>query len=413
MAEYEDTELTAKVLDKLSKLPPLVQPSEVEALKKLMGMAGRGKRFIIQGGDCAERFVDCESERLEAQIKLMLQMGMVHEEITLTAPVCIARIAGQYGKPRSKPTEVVEGHGEIMSYKGDNINGFDPTERKWDPERLLTGYWHSAATLNYLRGLTSSDENLFNLDLDSLGSSKDIDDMKKVAASIKDKTSAPKTFFTSHEAMQLDLEEALTRKAGDKYYNLSAHMVWIGDRTRQLTGAHIEYFRGISNPIGCKVGPSMKDDELIELVKILNPNKEEGRLMLITRYGAGKVEATLPGHIEAVKKSGIPVVWQCDAVHGNVITASNKLKTRKVEDILSEITSCMKIHKEKGTILGGVHLEATGQKDVTECLGGCIGITEDGLLKNYETQCDPRMNYSQALETSFNVANECKRQRLS
>jgi len=338
---------------------------------------------------------------------------MVHEEITLTAPVCIARIAGQYGKPRSKPTEVVEGHGEIMSYKGDNINGFDPTERKWDPERLLTGYWHSAATLNYLRGLTSSDENLFNLDLDSLGSSKDIDDMKKVAASIKDKTSAPKTFFTSHEAMQLDLEEALTRKAGDKYYNLSAHMVWIGDRTRQLTGAHIEYFRGISNPIGCKVGPSMKDDELIELVKILNPNKEEGRLVLITRYGAGKVEATLPGHIEAVKKSGIPVVWECDAVHGNVITASNKLKTRKVEDILSEITSCMKIHKEKGTILGGVHLEATGQKTVTECLGGCIGITEDGLLKNYETQCDPRMNYSQALETSFNVANECKRQRLS
>jgi len=413
MAEYEDKELTAKVLDKLSKLPPLVQPSEVEALKKLMGMAGRGERFIIQGGDCAERFVDCESERLEAQIKLMLQMGMVHEEITLTAPVCIARIAGQYGKPRSKPTEVVEGHGEIMSYKGDNINGFDPTERKWDPERLLTGYWHSAATLNYLRGLTSSDENLFNLDLDSLGSSKDIDDMKKVAASIKDKTSAPKTFFTSHEAMQLDLEEALTRKAGDKYYNLSAHMVWIGDRTRQLTGAHIEYFRGISNPIGCKVGPSMKDDELIELVKILNPNKEEGRLVLITRYGAGKVEATLPGHIEAVKKSGIPVVWECDAVHGNVITASNKLKTRKVEDILSEITSCMKIHKEKGTILGGVHLEATGQKTVTECLGGCIGITEDGLLKNYETQCDPRMNYSQALETSFNVANECKRQRLS
>lgn len=413
MAEYEDTELTAKVLDKLSKLPPLVQPSEVEALKKLMGKAGRGERFIIQGGDCAERFVDCESERLEAQIKLMLQMGMVHEEITQTPPVCIARIAGQYGKPRSKPTEVVEGHGEIMSYKGDNINGFDPTERKWDPERLLTGYWHSAATLNYLRGLTSSNENLVDLDLDSLGSSKDIDDMKKVAASIKDKTSAPKTFFTSHEAMQLDLEEALTRKAGDKYYNLSAHMVWIGDRTRQLTGAHIEYFRGISNPIGCKVGPSMKDDELIELVKILNPNKEEGRLMLITRYGAGKVEATLPGHIEAVKKSGIPVVWQCDAVHGNVITASNKLKTRKVEDILSEITSCMKIHKEKGTILGGVHLEATGQKTVTECLGGCIGITEDGLLKNYETQCDPRMNYSQALETSFNVANECKRQRLS
>merc|ERR1712151_509297 len=219
-------------------------------------------------------------------------------------------------------------------------------------------------------------------------------------------TKADAEFFTAHEAMQLDLEEALTRKVEDKYYNLSAHLVWIGDRTRQIDGAHIEYFKGIANPIGVKVGPSMKNDELVELVNILNPNKEEGRLMLITRYGAGKVQDFLPGHIDAVKKSGVPVVWQCDAVHGNVITASNKFKTRKLEDMVREVAACIAVHREKGTILGGIHLEVTGQKTVTECLGGCIGITEDMLPTNYETYCDPRLNYAQSLEAAFKVADE-------
>lgn len=413
MAEYDDKEVTAKVLNKLSKLPPLVQVCEIDQLKSLLAEAGRGERFIVQGGDCAERFMDCEQDRLEAQIKLMIQMGSIHKETTATPAVCIARIAGQYGKPRSKPTEVVEGYGEIMSFKGENINGFAPEERKWDPERLLLGYWHSAATLNFLRGyVASGDKALSTIDAGLLSASPHAETYKATAASIESKA-CDGQFFTAHEAMQLDLEEALTRPVGDKYYNVSAHMVWIGDRTRQVTGAHVEYFSGISNPIGCKIGPSMKNDELIELLQKLNPSKEEGRVTLITRYGASKVDEFLPGHIEAVKSSGIPVVWQCDAVHGNVVTASNKLKTRKVEDIQAEISQCIAIHKKCGTILGGIHLECTGQQTVTECTGGCTGVTEEMLTNNYETYCDPRLNYAQAIETSFKVAAEVKEQRSS
>jgi len=326
--------------------------------------------------------------------------------------VRIARIAGQYGKPRSKPTEVVEGYGEIYSFKGDNINGFAPADRKWDPERLLQGYFHSAATLNYLRSITNNEgtdlDKFAAIDIDVLKPSTNFDSFKEAADAIKSKpvTKADAEFFTAHEAMQLDLEEALTRKVGDKYYNLSAHLVWIGDRTRQIGGAHLEYFRGISNPIACKVGPSMKNDELVELINILNPNKEEGRLMIITRYGAGKVKEFLPGHIEAVKNSGVPVVWQCDAVHGNGITTSNNFKSRRVDDIVEEIKAAIEVHKTCGTVLAGIHLEVTGQKTVTECLGGCIGLTEDMLPTNYETYCDPRLNYAQSVEAAFNVANE-------
>jgi len=419
MAEYEDKALTAKVMDKLSKLPPLVQPKEAEKLKTLLAEAGRGERFIIQGGDCAERFMDCQADRLETQLKLILQMGVVHEHLTKTPAVCIMRIAGQYGKPRSKPTEVVEGHGEIMSFKGDNINGFAPEDRKWDPERLLQGYFHSAATLNYLRSYSVAAEpmELAAMNIGLLSGASDFAALQasEQEISAKYKTAAvPNDIFTAHEAMQLDLEESLTRKAGDKFYNLSAHLVWIGDRTRQIDGAHVEYFRGIANPIGVKVGPSMKADELTELVKILNPNKEEGRLMLITRYGAGKVEELLTTHIEAVKASGVPVVWQCDAVHGNGIVAkSNKYKTRDFKDIIAEISQCMAVHKKCGSVLGGIHLEFTGQETVTECLGGSVNITEEGLTANYETYCDPRLNYAQSIEASFRVGNEAKRAKLA
>lgn len=411
MAEWEDKVLAQKVLDKLGKLPPLVQPAEADRLKKLLAEAGRGERFIIQGGDCAERFIDCEGDRLETQLKLVLQIGIILEHIMCRPTVRICRIAGQYGKPRSKPTEVVEGFGEIMSFKGDNINGFDPKDRKWDPERLLQGYFHSAATLNFLRSYTANADPLdvTNINIDALRASPEyasfVNDVRAIRA--KEAAKGSMEFFTAHEAMQLDLEEALTRKVGDKYYNLSAHLVWIGDRTRQLDGAHVEYFRGISNPIGVKVGPSMKNDELKELLQILNPEKEEGRVMIITRYGAGKVEAMLPGHIQAVKESGVPVTWQCDAVHGNGIVAkSNNYKTRKMEDIVKEILECIAVHKQCGTILGGIHLEMTGQATVTECLGGCVGLTEDMLPQNYETYCDPRLNYAQSIEAAFAVANE-------
>jgi len=292
-------------------------------------------------------------------------MGMVFEHIIGKPPVCVCRIAGQYGKPRSKPTEVVEGVGEIMSFKGDNINGFEANakDRKWDPERLLQGYFHSAATLNYLRTYSQSAEptSIAGIDVSTLKPSTEFDSMKRSAQEISSKYTGSAEFYTSHEALQLDLEEALTRKVGQAHYNLGAHLVWIGDRTRQLTGAHVEYFRGIANPIGVKVGPSMKNDELQDLVKILNPDKKEGRLMLITRYGAGKVDAMLPGHIEAVKATGVPVVWQCDAVHGNGIVASNKYKTRKMDDIFAEIVQCMEVHKRCGSILAGIHVEVSAQ----------------------------------------------------
>jgi len=412
IAEWEDQKLAGKVLDKIGKLPPLVQAREAENLKAMLAEAGRGERFIVQGGDCAERFIDCEGGRLEQQLKLILQMGMIHEHLTSTPPVCIMRIAGQYGKPRSKPTEVVEGYGEIMSFKGDNINGIEPADRKWDPERLLQGYFHSAATLNFLRSYSASADSveLAGVKIGLLSGASDFASLKTNAQGISAKylaADAPKQFFTAHEAMQLDLEEALTRKVGDKYYNLSAHLVWIGDRTRQLDGAHVEYFKGISNPIGVKVGPSMKPEELTELVKTLNPNKEEGKLMLITRYGAGKVEDMLPQHIEAVKVSGVPVVWQCDAVHGNGIVAkSNKYKTRQCSDVLAEIAQCIAVHKRCGSVLGGIHLEVTAQETVTECLGGCVNITEKGLEANYESSCDPRLNYAQGVEAAFRVAQE-------
>lgn len=410
MAEWEDKVAAEKVLTKLGKLPPLVQPNECDRLKRLLAECGRGERFIVQGGDCAERFMDCEAGRLGQQLKLILQMGMVIEHISGKKTLKVCRIAGQYGKPRSKPTEIGEDGKEIMSFKGDNINGFDPKDRKWDPERLLLGYWHSAATLNFLRSYAGNGDHspLQSIEVSDLKSSEHYGTYSEDAQAILGKplTSESLEFFTSHEAMQLDLEEALTRPSGGKFYNLSAHMVWIGDRTRQLDCAHIEYFKGIANPIAVKVGPSMKNDELKELVKILNPNKEEGRLMLITRYGAGKAEAMLPGHIQAVKESGIPVTWQCDAVHGNGIVAkSNKLKTRVMNDILAEACEVMAIHKKYGSILGGIHLEVSGQP-VTEVVGGSMGLTEQMLTKNYETYCDPRMNYSQAIEAAFRVANE-------
>jgi len=412
MAEWEDKEVAAKVLGKLAALPPLVQPKEADRLKSLLAEAGRGEKFIIQGGDCAERFMDCTQDRLETQIKLILQMGSIVEHITGKPAVKICRIAGQYGKPRSKPTEVVEGIGEIMSFKGENINGFEANAaaRKWDPERLLLGYWHSCATLNYLRSyVTSGDQAaLQSITLEDLKSSPHFDSYVEDARAIAGKPQTPASleFFTAHEALQLDQEEALTRAVGSNYYALSAHMVWIGDRTRQLDGAHVEFFRGVSNPIGVKIGPSMKNDELKSLVQLLNPKNEEGRLVLISRYGAGKVEQYLPGHIAAVKESGVPVVWQCDAVHGNGIVASNKLKTRNFDAIMAEFFEALAVHNRCGSVLGGVHLEVSGQNDITECLGSSTGLNEDGLLKNYETYCDPRLNYSQAIEAAFKVANE-------
>ena len=301
MATYDDDKAGYDtVIAKLSKVPPLVQPSECDRLIELLAAAGRGERFIVQGGDCAERFVDCEPERIAKQFEVLAQMSALIQAHTSTPGVTIARLAGQYGKPRSKPKENVEGFGELYSFKGDNINGYEPKDRKWDARRLLEGYWHSAATLNYVRSLKASDAAtaglLSSVDLGALEPSAEIGaDAKALGASVRAAAAAMAPaveIFTAHEGMQLDLEETLTRKAANgAHYNLSTHLLWIGDRTRQLDGGHVEYFRGIANPVGCKVGPSMKPDELKQLVAILNPDRIPGKLVLITRYGHAKARA--------------------------------------------------------------------------------------------------------------------------
>ena len=412
MAEYEDKVTYGKVMDKLSKVPGLVHSAEVDRLQAELAAAARGEKFIIQGGDCAERFIDCEGDRLDKNLRMIVQMGALVEASTGLPPLRISRIAGQYGKPRSSPVEKHATMGEIKSFKGDNINGYEPTERAWDPNRLLEGYWHSCATLNYLRAQCMTEDfgqmMLSPLNIDFLRSSPSHSQWLKAQEDAKARATEIKGgVYTAHEAMQLDLEEALTREVpGKGFYNLSAHMVWIGDRTRQLLGAHVEYFRGIKNPIGCKVGPSMAADELKDLCKILNPEKIPGRLVLITRYGAAKIESMLPAHIKAVAESGVPVVWQCDGVHGNTVTAAaNKLKTRKLEDVVAECTKAIKIHRENGSNLAGIHIEMTGQESVTECTGGCTNIFEEMLTNNYETFCDPRLNYAQSIEASLLVAN--------
>eukprot|EP00438_Fugacium_kawagutii_P034858 Skav225554 [mRNA] locus=scaffold81:297130:302013:+ [translate_table: standard] len=399
MAEWEDQVLAKKVLTKLGELPPLVQPKECDRLKQLLAECGRGERFIVQGGDCAERFMDCQAARLEQQLKLILQMGMVIEHISGKKTLKVCRIAGQYGKPRSKPTEMGEDGKEIMSFKasinrgcpklqslkersGDNINGFDPKDRKWDPERLLLGYWHSAATLNYLRSYVSNGDHapLKAIEISDLKASEHYGSHSEDAQAISSKALTSESLEAWHMAIQ------------GKQIN------W-GVQTRGQQESKTHRLQAISAR-----RPSML--KLKDLVKILNPNKEEGRLMLITRYGAGKAEAMLPGHIQAVKESGVPVTWQCDAVHGNGIVAkSNKLKTRLMNDILAEACEVMAIHKKCGSVLGGIHMEVSGQP-VTEVVGGSMGLTEQMLTKNYETYCDPRMNYSQAIEAAFRVANE-------
>jgi len=301
-----------------------------------------------------------------------------------------------------------------MSFKGDNINGYALEDRAWDSKRLLEGYWHSAATLNYVRGLAMADDfassMMSKLDVTPLQASPKAAEWNTVVSGIKATPPDLSGVFTAHEAMQLDLEEALTRPVlGKGYYNLSAHMVWIGDRTRQITGGHVEYFRGIKNPVGCKVGPTMTPPELRQLVHILNPDKIEGRLVLITRYGNSKIEQMLPAHIKAVQETGVPVVWQTDGVHGNTTTAAaNKKKTRNLNDVCGEYIKSLAVHKAHGSVLGGIHLEMTGQATVTECTGGYIKITEDMLTNNYETYCDPRFNYSQSIEAAFTVADALK-----
>ena len=424
---YEDKKLLEKVEAELSSYPPLIFAGEARKLKEKLAAAGRGEAFLLQGGDCAESFSDFDAKNIKNLFKLMLQMNMVLMYSTGKPIVKVGRIAGQFAKPRSSDFEEIDGL-KLPSYRGDIINGieFDEAARVPNPKNMLRAYNQSAATLNLLRafsrgGLADLNKvHQWNLEFikdNPLGQKYDelsdkIDHaMKFMAACGLTSDVMPQlhqtTLYTSHEALLLNYEEALTRKdtETDEWYDCSAHMLWIGDRTRDLDEAHIEYFRGIKNPIGCKVGPTMQEDELIELIKALNPENEEGRLNLIVRMGASKISEYFPPLLQKVRDAKLNVVWTIDPMHGNVEKSSTGFKTRNFDNILSEVEQFFAIHKKMGTIGAGIHLEMTGN-DVTECTGSTsCAITDEGLASRYHTQCDPRLNASQALELSFMLSD--------
>jgi 3-deoxy-7-phosphoheptulonate synthase len=416
---YDDYTKVERALEKLESLPPLVHPREIEELKRKLRDAANGNAFILQGGDCAELFDYCNQERIEAKLKVLLQMSLVLIWGTKLPVVRIGRIAGQYAKPRSKLTEQVEGYGEVPSFRGDNINGYDPSERTPDPSRLVSAYFHSAATLNFIRSSLAS--GLADLhrpsgwDLSHVRKDSIRERYQEVVNTISEGLEFMSTvggdnsswrsidFYTSHEALLLEYEQSLTRKlkdpsceeASEKWYNTSAHFIWIGDRTRQPTGAHVEFFRGVANPIGIKVGPSMKTEELVELLHVVDPYFEPGRVTLITRYGAEKIRELLPHQIRAVQESGHKVVWISDPCHGNTkLSPVTRLKTRYFDDIIAEIRYALQIHKEAGSRLNGLHLELTGDA-VTECIGGSQVLEDEDLVLRYDTFCDPRLSLSQ------------------
>ncbi len=424
--KYSNEKALEAVEKDLNNFPPLIFAGEARNLKEDLAKAARGEAFIIQGGDCAESFAAFDANTIKNLFKLLLQMSVVVTYSSGKPVVKIGRVAGQFAKPRSSDFEEKDGT-KLPSYRGDIINdiSFSTDAREPDPYRMVRAYYQSAATMNLLRafsrgGLADLNEvHRWNLDFiktHPIGKryeevSCQIDKTMKFlnAIGITSKNSAQlkqTTVYTSHEALLLNYEQALTRidSISRDWYNTSAHMLWIGDRTRDLDGAHIEYFRGIQNPIGCKVGPSMQPNELIALIEALNPTNEEGKLNLIVRMGAGKIDELYPSLLQAVKEAGKNVVWTIDPMHGNVEKSSTGFKTRDFDNILSEVQSFFKIHKEHGTIAAGVHLEMTGE-DVTECTGSTsCSITADDLSDRYHTQCDPRLNANQALELAFMIS---------
>ncbi|RKP37101.1 DAHP synthetase [Dimargaris cristalligena] len=415
--------------------PPLVCPEEVLNLREQLRKVALGEAFLLQGGDCAELFDYCAAGPIEDKLKVLLQMSLVLIWGAGIPVVRIARMAGQYAKPRSSPYESVNGQ-QIMSFRGDNVNGFDPSERIPDPQRLLSAYFHSAATLNYVRALLSGgfadlhDPMAWNLDhvrhdhvrgeYQSIVNQllQSLDFMRTIGVDRGESQPALNTadIFMSHEGLILEYEQALTRQQQARgapqadWFNLGTHFLWIGDRTRQLDGAHIEYFRGIKNPIGIKCGPSLDPAELVRLLAIVDSDREPGKVTLITRYGAGKIENHLPAHIEAVRAAGHCVVWACDPMHGNTESTPTGVKTRHVDNIMAEIKQAIAIHSRLGSRLNGIHLELTGER-VTECVGGSMELSATDLAQNYRTFCDPRLNYHQSLDIAFLIAQHYKESR--
>lgn len=428
---YPDRGALDAAVAQLAQLPPLVTSWEIEHLRALIGQAQEGKRFILQGGDCAESLADTRADSIAGKLKILLQMSLVLVHGGRKPVVRIGRFAGQYSKPRSSPTETMTVNGApltLPSYFGDLINRaeFTPEARTPDPHLLVRGYKHSALTLNFVRSLVDGgfadihhpeywdlsffkhaslspqrraeyEKMVTNLSdglrfMEALGE-RAVDDLTRVE------------FFTSHEGLNLHYESAQTRtvprRAG--WYCLTTHMPWIGERTRQIDGAHVEFFRGIQNPVGVKIGPSITPADLVALVRRLNPGNDAGKVVLITRMGAGKAPGVMPALIAAVREAGLRVLWSCDPMHGNGIKAQSGIKTRSFDAIRQELEEVFDTLAANGAHLGGVHFELTGD-DVTECVGGASGITEDDLHLKYESPCDPRLNYQQSLELAFVLA---------
>ena len=427
LPEYPNKQELEQSFETLKSLPPLVTSWEIEKLKEKLAEVAAGKAFLLQGGDCAESFNLTKSPKIVNMVKVLLQTSfiLIHE---MGVPVVrLGRIAGQYAKPRSKNFETVDGN-EIHNYRGDLINGFDATElaRLPDPQRLIEGYHKAGLTLNFLRAL--ADEGFADLhhpeqwELNFMKNNDYYHEYEAMVESIKkavrfmDAIAPEKAttlqkvdLYTSHEALNLYYDSAQTRQVPRKsgFYNLSAHMVWLGNRTRNLDEAHVEYLRGIENPVGIKIGPPYTIDETLRLIEKINPTHEAGKIVLITRFGKDKIEKELPELIRAIRKAGLPVVWSSDPMHGNTFSSHNDYKTRNFDHILSEIKSAFAIHRAEGSYLGSVHLELTGD-NVTECVGGANGLGEADLDMNYETFCDPRLNYEQSLEMAFLVSKEWK-----
>ncbi len=430
---YPDAEKLVAAEAQLAKFPPLVFAGEARELKHSLAEVAQGRAFLLQGGDCAESFAEHGADHIRDFFRVFLQMAVVLTHGASKPVVKVGRIAGQFAKPRSSDTETIDGV-TLPSYRGDIINdiGFTEAARVPDPERLLLAYRQSAATLNLLRAFASGGyADLTRVHEWTMGFMKGsqayprfeelatkiddaIDFMRALGLTPDNTPSLRETkFYTSHEALLLGYEEALTRRdsiTGD-FYATSGHMLWIGDRTRQPDAAHVEYFSGIKNPIGIKCGPSLGSDDLLKLLDRLNPTDEPGRITLIGRFGSDKINDHLPRLIETVQKAGRSVVWTSDPMHGNTVKASSGYKTRPFDRILSEVQAFFAIHRAMGTYAGGIHIEMTGD-DVTECTGGGVAaITEAGLQDRYHTYCDPRLNASQALELAFLVAEEVRAQR--
>ncbi len=424
---YGDSARRDEAVARLAKLPPLVTSWEIEALKGQLADAASGNRFLLQGGDCAERFDECESALIASKLKILLQMSLVLSHGAKKRVIRVGRFAGQYAKPRSTDFESRDGV-TLPAYRGDIVNGtpFELAERTPDPERMLRGYERAAMTLNFVRALV--DGGFADLhhpeywDLDWVKHSPLASDYQRMVESIGESLRFMETlaaaqvgqinrvdFFTSHEALLLWYEQAQTRTVPHRpgWYNLSTHFPWIGVRTNDPEGAHVEYCRGISNPIAVKIGPTTSIERLQSLLDILHPDDEPGRMTLIHRFGAHDIAGSLPPLLEAVKRDGRRVLWVCDPMHGNTETTAQGYKTRKFAHILAEVEQAFEAHRNAGTYLGGVHIELTGE-NVSECTGGARGISDEDLVRSYRSHVDPRLNYEQALEMAMLIARRMR-----